>query len=133
MKEIFVYGTLLNDEVLEIILEYIPVKHSARLDGYKRVKVRGENYPAILADKNSEVEGALITALSDIDLKRLDEYEGGYYERIPVVVTMPGEVSQQCMTYVFRAEYCQLLSSEAWSNGHFREKHLQQFLRGNSF
>lgn len=129
MKNVFVYGTLLNDEVLKIILGHIPVKRSAQLYGYKRVKVLGQLYPAILPDENGKVDGAILTALSDTDLKHLDEYEGMQYEKQPVLVSVSADVSQHCTTYVFRPEYYKLLSSEAWSNESFRENCLQQFLK----
>lgn len=124
----FVYGTLLNDEVLEIILGRRPVKRSASLQGYKRVKVSGQRYPAILPDENSKVDGAILTGLSDSDLKHLDEYEGREYEKVAVVV-VAGDVSQRCMTYMFRPEYNDLLSNEAWSNESFRKNYLQRFLK----
>lgn len=129
MKDVFVYGTLLNDEVLEVILGHTPTKCSAQLHGYKRVKVLGQMYPAILPDENSKVDGAILTELTARDLKRLDEYEGLYYERMPVLVSVAGDLSQHCTTYIFRSEYYKLLSSETWSNKNFRENCLQQFLR----
>jgi gamma-glutamylcyclotransferase (GGCT)/AIG2-like uncharacterized protein YtfP len=133
MKDIFVYGTLLNDEVLENILGHIPTKCSAQLHGYKRVKVLGEKYPAILPDENSKVDGVILIELSATDLKYLDEYEGMHYERqsvlVSAVTSVSGDLNQPCTTYVFRPEYYNLLASEAWSNESFRENHLQRFLR----
>lgn len=129
MKDVFVYGTLLNDEVLKILLGHIPTKRVAELHGYKRVQVIGQRYPAILRDANSKVEGALLTELSDTDLQRLDEYEAEQYERIAAFVSVAGGERRECMTYVFRPEYSSLLSSEAWSNESFRAKYLQRFLK----
>lgn len=130
MKDIFVYGTLLNDEVLKILFGSTLTKYRARLPGYKRVKVRGEPYPAIRADGSSGVDGALITGLSSDDLIRLDQYEGRYYKRESVVVYINGNVPQHCQTYVFRPQYYEFLSSEAWCNKSFRKEHMQFFLSG---
>ena len=43
---------------------------------YARFRVRGEQYPAILPQPGSSVEGMLLRGLTPAQLDRLDEYEG---------------------------------------------------------
>jgi len=128
MNTIFVYGTLLNNEILDIILGHTPEKHTAYLEGYKRVTVLGEKYPAIFPEEGCTVAGALITGLNDADIARLDDYEDICYSRQAVVVTLEDSTPHDCMTYIYRPYYYDDLSDNAWSNNDFREHHLQAFL-----
>lgn len=125
---VFVYGTLLNDEILSVLLNQVPVKVHANLSGFKRVKVMGESYPAIYPDQDNQVDGALLVGLKYHDLICLDAFEGSHYKRKTVSVCTKNEVIQNCMTYVFKPEYYKFLSSEPWCNKSFRQKHLKQFL-----
>ncbi len=122
------YGTLLNDEVLNIVLGHVPVQTPARLKAYTRVKVVGEHYPVIRPHEDGDVAGALLVNLSASDLRCLDDYEGPQYIRENVQVELPNGEFEQCMTYVFKTEYHSALSNEPWSNEEFREKHLEGFL-----
>lgn len=130
MKHVFVYGTLLNDEVFRLFVAGQFKKTIASLWGYQRVKVKGECYPAIVPDKRSMVEGLLIYDLMDKDIHALDHYEGDYYQRQTVTVTLPNDESQTCEAYVFKPEYQFLLVNEPWSNQLFRRQHLAPFIQG---
>lgn len=62
----------------------------AVLHGYRRHRVRGADYPGIVAasssSSRSSVLGTLVTGLTDGDLHRLDLYEGDEYVREQVSV-----------------------------------------------
>ncbi|MFV8816818.1 gamma-glutamylcyclotransferase family protein [Haliea sp. E17] len=128
MQDIFVYGTLLNDEVLRILLDQPLPKVGARLAGYRRVTVSGQMFPAIRPDGTSSVEGALVTGLDQCAISLLDEYEGRFYRRESVVVYLDCGTPRHCQTYVFQPRYYDFLSAEAWCNDHFRECHMSQYL-----
>ncbi len=128
MNRVFVYGTLLNDEVFDALIKTSVAKRSANLVGYKRVKVVGEVYPAIRPDGGGIVQGTLICGLKAEDLKSLDHYEGSYYKRVSVEVSLPNNDKRACETYVFRPDYYDMLSAEAWSNRHFRKIDMPRFL-----
>lgn len=128
-NSIFVYGTLLNDEIVDLLLKSKPTKCDAVLNDYKRVTVLGEVFPAIFPEKNSQVKGAIMTGLSDHHIDILDEYESFCYERKQVTVSLVDNTQYPCETFICKPEYKDLLSSEAWSNKNFRQKHLQPFLK----
>ncbi len=130
MQDIFVYGTLLNDEVLGILLDQPLSKVGARLPGYRRVRVSGQMFPAIRPDGESSVEGALLTGLDQRAIALLDEYEGHFYQRESVLVYLDCGTSRHCHTYVFRPRYYDFLSAEAWCNDRFRECHMGDYLAG---
>ena len=58
----------------------------AVLHGYCRRRVRGEDYPGMTADKHHKVRGTLATGLTEEDVRNLDRFEGGDYDRILVKV-----------------------------------------------
>ncbi|CAI2171220.1 10735_t:CDS:2 [Funneliformis geosporum] len=84
----FFYGTLIFPQILKRVLENgrsntekpinIKKRVSAVLKGYKRHKVIGAVYPAILKgdDLKDEINGILLEGLSSQDIARLDNFEG---------------------------------------------------------
>lgn len=129
MSAIFIYGTLLNNEVLNLIVSTSYKKRDAKLLGYRRVRVFGEVFPAIYPSKESSVKGALLTDVSDDDIQSLDEYEteGLLYTRTPVNVIVDHAV-YDCEAYVLREEHYDLLTNESWDNQVFREQCMHQFV-----
>lgn len=128
MNSIFVYGTLLNNEILERLLGFLPIKSDAILYSYKRLQILGEVYPAIRPSKEDYVEGAVLSDLSKEHMLILDEYESIEYERESVAVQLPNGERTYCDTYVYKPEYYWQLSEKPWSNNEFRKKHLKEYL-----
>lgn len=129
MHNVFVYGSLMNDEVLACLIEGPFRKIEATLHAYKRVKVINATFPALISDDKSRVEGMLIFGVTPDQIKTLDDFEGDYYKRITVEVDTKDKQREQCETYLFRDEYKHFLRDEEWDNRIFREKHLQAFIR----
>ncbi len=55
----FVYGTLMADEVVSLLIRRVPKAQPAVLSGYKRYRVKGQVFPAILpaASEPSKLQG----------------------------------------------------------------------------
>lgn len=83
---LFVYGTLMDKKVQEMILNRVPEQHPDKLIGYVRedMKIAGL-YPDLLFTGNTtdEVEG-LVLLLNKHELPLTDHYEGSAYKRLPV-------------------------------------------------
>ena len=124
MKHLFVYGTLLNDEILEQLLSFVPEKTNATLFGYKRVQVKEEVYPGIFPHANSSVVGLLLGGLSHQHLTILDNYETSHYQREKVELIMPDNKRIHSETYVYKSQYYKYLSDQPWYNEYFRSEHL---------
>lgn len=101
-----VHGSSKPEPWQEAMLSFQP----AILYGYRRHRVRGAEYPAIVSvieteDKNSasipsstartSVLGTLVSGLTDGDIHRLDIFEGGEYERKSVTVQKLHTYSQR--------------------------------------
>jgi nudix-type nucleoside diphosphatase (YffH/AdpP family) len=99
MTALFVYGTLRHVPLLAVALgrdadeiDMVP----AQLDAHIVHRVRGEDFP-FLATGEGTATGLLLRGLSDVDVARLDFYEGGYdYALAPISVkTDAGVVAAQ--------------------------------------
>ncbi|KAE9968560.1 hypothetical protein EG328_007493 [Venturia inaequalis] len=92
----FFYGTLMAPKVLRRVC-HGPHAHDsatstaitvrpALLKSYRRHRVLGAEYPAIVPHEPSTVRGTLVEGLTDGDIWRLDLFEGDEYERKKVSV-----------------------------------------------
>lgn len=132
MKKLFVYGSLMNSEVLFSLLNRTFTMKKAKLSGYQCLAVTGVCYPGVRPRKGGVVVGALISGLDQQHLNILDQFEGGQYQRVEVEVETDVGQYQRCETYAFKPEYYHLLTNIGWSNEDFREKHMQAFINGLS-
>ncbi|KAF9615685.1 hypothetical protein IFM89_026067 [Coptis chinensis] len=78
---VFVYGSLLADEVVSVILKRVPHSSPAILDGYRRFSVEGRVYPAITPVEDKKVNGKVLFGITDPELDLLDAFEDVEYER----------------------------------------------------
>lgn len=90
--DLFVYGTLLDDALVERLAGRCFPKHTAQLAGYRKFTPAGE-YPYIVADDDSTVEGALLCGVDSDALQAFDLYEdeGHLYRRVEVTVSLAGK------------------------------------------
>ena len=88
MPNLFIYGSLQNNEVQMHLFGRLHPGRKATLEDYKLVDFLDSDnqvYPTIEKEKGLSVVGKLIT-LSDEELKKADDYEGGQYKRIEVTL-----------------------------------------------
>lgn len=73
----FFFGTLMDPDVLGMVLgrDPGPFAANARLDGFARVRVSGEPYPALVAASGGGVEGVLLRSYSEEDDRRIRFFE----------------------------------------------------------
>jgi gamma-glutamylcyclotransferase (GGCT)/AIG2-like uncharacterized protein YtfP len=98
--DLFVYGTLLDDTVVQQITGRVFPKRAARLSGYRKLTPDG-GYPYIVADEGGAVDGALLCGLDQDALQAIDGYEdeGRLYRRIEVTITVDARL-RRAFTYV---------------------------------
>lgn len=124
----FAYGTLQVPEVLSRVLGRVPKLAQAQLADYRRGRVLGQSYPAVVAAHGSCVEGAVLFDLRDDEWRRLDAYEGELYERHMVAVTCNSAQTWTASCYVLRPHYARLFDPAPWSLSEFVERDLATFL-----
>ncbi|KAJ8448740.1 hypothetical protein Cgig2_011361 [Carnegiea gigantea] len=85
---VFVYGSLLADEVVQVLLKRIPSSSPAILPGYHRFSIKGRVYPAILPVENKKVAGRVLMGITNPELDILDIFEDVEYVRDSVEVSL---------------------------------------------
>ncbi|KAJ4792285.1 hypothetical protein LUZ62_043531 [Rhynchospora pubera] len=85
---VFVYGTLMADEVLHVLLTRVPSSSPALLPNFHRLSIKGRVYPAILAKENKTVSGKVLKGLTDAELEMLDTFEDERYIRKSVEISL---------------------------------------------
>ncbi|MBK1672149.1 hypothetical protein CKO35_02305 [Ectothiorhodospira shaposhnikovii] len=119
MNTLFAYGTLMFDDVMGKVSGSVPPGEPARLRGFRRGKVQGECFPAIVPGREGVVEGWLYRGLTSRDWRRLDRFEGDFYERRRVRVELRGGRTLPAFTYVLRPVFGHRLTAEDWESGGF--------------
>lgn len=88
LHKVFVYGSLMAEDVCRVLLNRVPKSSPAILNGYHRYSIKGRVYPAILPVENEKVTGKLLLGITDPELHILDEFEDVEYERNTVEVSL---------------------------------------------
>jgi gamma-glutamylcyclotransferase (GGCT)/AIG2-like uncharacterized protein YtfP len=92
----FVYGTLMADEVLRLLLRRVPLSRAAAVQGLKRCRVRGQVFPAVVsAPPEASVRGRVLLGLSPREVEILDVYEAEEYRRERVRATIVAEGEEE--------------------------------------
>eukprot|EP00250_Pteridium_aquilinum_P013395 c21315_g1_i1 orf=273-635(-) len=81
VHNVFVYGTLLANEVVSALLQRIPPSSAAFLPDFHRYSIKGRVYPAILPANGDKVLGKVLFGLNDQELKLFDDFEDVEYRR----------------------------------------------------
>ncbi|XP_022135077.1 AIG2-like protein D isoform X2 [Momordica charantia] len=88
LHRVFVYGTLLADEVIHILLKRIPKSSAAVLNHYQRLSIKGRVYPAIIPVDSKKVSGKILFDITDTEMHILDTFEDVEYKRSTVEVSL---------------------------------------------
>ncbi|VAI55194.1 unnamed protein product [Triticum turgidum subsp. durum] len=89
---VFVYGTLMAEEVVRVLLGRVPPSSPALLPNQyvrpQRLSIRGRVYPAILPVDGSKVPGKVWKGITDRELDVLDIFEDEQYVRETVGISL---------------------------------------------
>jgi gamma-glutamylcyclotransferase (GGCT)/AIG2-like uncharacterized protein YtfP len=92
---LFVYGTLTDPYIFEVLTGERPRRGEAVLEGYAKVSSL-KSFPYVVPRAEAKVEGVLLWGLSGRALQQIDEYEGEgslYLRRIAPVRTAEGSAA----------------------------------------
>ncbi|PSS11777.1 AIG2-like protein [Actinidia chinensis var. chinensis] len=88
LHSVFVYGSLLADDVVRVLLKRVPESSPAVLNGFHRFSIKGRVYPAILPLENKKVIGKVLSGITAPEIAILDTFEDVEYERRIVEVSL---------------------------------------------
>ena len=97
MRNLFFYGTLRHEPLLEIVLDRPADKldlQRAFLPGYAAFAVTEGPFPLIRPCREGAAEGLILRGLSDEDVARLDYYEGSFAYDLVEMVLADGETAE---------------------------------------
>jgi len=128
-RALFVYGSLLIEEVFQIVVGHPVVMHRATLQDHARRALHDAVYPGLVPRQGECTEGRVAVGLDKEDLARLDHFEGDLYQRSPCVVETE-DGSPQAFVYVVRPAHRGLLAPEDWDLERFVQDELPRYLKG---
>ena len=103
MRDVFCYGSLRVPAVWRHVTAANPPGLPAKVRGYRRWRVRGETYPAMVEAPLHEVDGWLWRGVDDAALARLDAFEGDEYRRITLLAEPLGAAPCPAEAWLFVA------------------------------
>ncbi|CAI0438817.1 unnamed protein product [Linum tenue] len=125
---VFVYGSLMADEVVHVLLNRVPQSSSAILNNYHRCGIKGRVYPAIIPMEDKSVEGRVLCEITQPELEILDTFEAVEYERHTVEVSLPEEQKVQVNAYVWGNKDDPELYGE-WDFEEWKKSHMSDFVK----
>ncbi|MBR0566373.1 gamma-glutamylcyclotransferase [Azoarcus sp. L1K30] len=128
-RHCFTYGSLMTPHIMFDVCGTALSAIAARLSGFSRHPVRGEDYPGMIGNAGHEVAGILYLDVPADALARLDAFEGEQYRRSTVTVRCDDGRHLPADTYVFRSEYAHLLLPGEWDLAAFERDGRARFER----
>lgn len=114
MSELFVYGTLMFEDIMRSVAGPCRRLGDATLPGHRRLAVRGEHYPGVVEAPGHGVAGVLYGGLSRRALAHLDRFEGAMYRRVTTRVLLPDGQRRQVFTYLVKETHRHHLEPREW-------------------
>ncbi|CAL5358729.1 AIG2-like protein D isoform X1 [Camellia sinensis] len=129
LHQVFVYGSLLSDEVVRVLLKRVPQSCPAILDGFHIFSIKECVYPAIIPVENKKVTGKVLLGITLPELDILDTFEDVEYNRCTVEVSlMDGSQKLQAHTYVWANSSDPNLYGD-WSFEEWRQAHIKDYIK----
>lgn len=119
--KLFVYGTLVLDDVVSTLLDRIPHYQDATAPGWRIVRLPHRVYPGLVPGQG-EANGKVFTDLTDAEWTTLDAFEDPAYTLAAVRVLPPAETDS--LAYIWRNEHV----DQAWSTIDFGRNELADYL-----
>jgi len=127
-KNLFVYGTLMSDDVMHAVTGRQFHGTQCTLDDFQRFSVKDADYPGIRNVKGNIVDGLIYQDIPVTIWPLLDEFEGDMYERIEVTVKTAENIQLMAFTYVIKKQFLHLLTDMPWSFETFIKLRKEHFL-----
>lgn len=127
VQYIFFYGTLMCPDVYQAVTGRELIAEKASLKNYRIYSLKNRVYPGIVPFRGAEVCG-LMTKVDAETIMRLDQFEGGEYERMSVGINDKSDNKLTGWAYVLREDSYHILASAGWSFQNFLENDLANYL-----
>jgi len=119
---IFVYGTLQNNEVVTALTGKTLKKKACRLKNYVISNVTGEHFPGMVESPGSVAQGFVLSDVDKASQEIIDIWEGKQYRKVTVDLEVNG-LSARAIAYVWKDK---ARLDGKWSNEEYRGGHMQE-------
>jgi len=128
---VFTYGSLMFDDIMQNLLGKPATKIPAVLQGWMRHALKDRTYPGAVpaTDPNAKIDGILWLSLTDQDLAILDRFEGNEYDKLQVEVLSAAGQTYPALLYAWK-DTSALLGE--WDVAEFDRLHRQSFVEQHS-
>ena len=116
----FVYGTLVLDQVIRILIDRVPAHEPATAHGWRVVRLPDRPYPGLVSD-DGQAHGRLYTDLTASEWATLDAFEDPIYVLTTIVIS-PG--ARPALAYIWPNEHL----PSAWTLDDFNATNLTPYL-----
>ncbi len=125
-RSVFTYGSLMFPVVWDRVVHGDYRSSEASCHGFQRVRIRGEQYPALIVNPNARrLTGRIYFDVSANDIARLDHFETSDYARVSIAVIVADNAFAADAYLTLKAEALEL---QAWSPEIFERDGLSSFL-----
>jgi gamma-glutamylcyclotransferase (GGCT)/AIG2-like uncharacterized protein YtfP len=122
-NKLFVYGTLLLDDVISALLGRIPHYQHAVAPGWQVVCLPQRIYPGLVPG-HGEAVGKVFTDLTNTEWDTLDAFEDPAYTLATVRVMLSTEIELDALSYIWRGDHIE----QPWSATDFGRDELTNYL-----
>ena len=123
---VFTYGSLMFPAVWERVVQGQYKSAEATIRGFRRLRVRGEQYPALIVDSDANaLTGRAYFDVAGSDIARLDHFETSDYARVTIAIEIDGK---SCAAQAYMSLRPDTLEAENWSPAEFERHGLAPFL-----
>lgn len=126
MAHLFTYGSLMFEDVWNRLVRGHYLSQQATLHGFARRSIKHDEYPVIF-HADEQVEGVVYYDINEEDMRILDAFEGEYYERQDVELSVKDTSVRACV-YVLKERYFDLIDQKPWSEALFATEGIKRFL-----
>lgn len=116
---LFAYGTLMCPDIMTEVSSLQRSATFATLCGYRRLRVKGEDYPALVPDTAGLVTGVIYRDITEAAWTLLDRFEGEMYARVGAQVELADGTIAAAQTYVINRCFGACLEEVEWNFAEF--------------
>lgn len=124
---VFTYGTLMFGEMMKALTGRTFPTVPASVQGYKRIKLKGENFPGLIPMENERTHGIIHRDVDPESFKLIDALEDDFYDRSVLEIRGDNGEFYRALTYVINQPSLPFLTLDSWDPDEFKEKHFQDF------
>jgi gamma-glutamylcyclotransferase (GGCT)/AIG2-like uncharacterized protein YtfP len=120
-SKLFVYGTLLLDDIVKSLIDRVPHHNQAIAHGWRIVCLPQKIYPGLVPGDGGAT-GKLFIDLTNTEWALLDAFEDPDYRLTPLTVSTPLETN--ALAYVWQGEH----TNQPWARAKFESQDLTDYL-----